>query len=40
VHENFTGQKAEDVNWRAARMAEMFQYKIEYYRNNPAKPIL
>ena len=40
VDENFTGEKAEEAKWRAARMAEMFQYKIEYYRNNPAKSIL
>jgi hemoglobin len=40
VDENFTGEKAEEAKWRAARMAEMFQYKIEYYRNNQTKPIL
>ncbi len=40
VDENFTGEKAEEAKWRAARMAEMFLYKIEYYRNNPAKPLL
>lgn len=40
VDENFTGEKAEEAKWRADRMAEMFQYKIEYYRNNQTKPIL
>ena len=40
VDENFTGEKAEEAKWRAARMAEMFQYKIEYYRNNQTKPII
>lgn len=40
VDENFKGQKAEEVKWRATKMADMFRMKIEYYRNNPAKPIL
>ena len=40
IDENFTGEKADEAKWRAARMAEMFQYKIEYYRNNQTKPIL
>ncbi len=40
VDENFTGEKAEEAKWRASKMAEMFLYKIEYYRNNSAKPIL
>ncbi len=40
VDENFSGQKAEEAKWRADKMAEMFQYKIEYYRNNSTKPIL
>lgn len=36
----FDGDKANEAKWRAARMAEMFQYKIEHYKNNPAKPIM
>lgn len=40
VDEHFTGEKANEVKWRAERMAEMFLYKIDYYRNNPLKPIL
>ena len=36
VEENFTGEKAEEAKWRAARMADMFQVKIDYYRNHPA----
>jgi hemoglobin len=35
----FDGTKADEAKWRAAKMAEMFLSKIEYYRNNPAKPI-
>lgn len=40
LDENFSGEKTEEAKWRAAKMAEMFHYKIEYYKNNPAKQIL
>lgn len=40
VDEHFTGEKAAQAKWQGQRMAEMFQYKIEYYRNNSVKPIL
>lgn len=36
----FTGEKAERAKWQGARMAEMFQIKIQYYRNNNATPLL
>lgn len=39
LDEHFTGEKAEEAKWRAGKMAEMFQYKINYYRNNSAKPL-
>jgi len=35
VNELFTGDKAEEAKWRAAKMAEMFEHKINYFRNNP-----
>lgn len=35
----FTGEKAEEAKWRAGKMAEMFHYKIEYYKNHSIKPI-
>lgn len=35
IDEHFTGNKSTEAKWRAAKMAEMFQYKIEYYRDNP-----
>jgi hemoglobin len=38
--ELFTGQKAKEALWRADKMAEMFQYKIEHYKNNPMKSLL
>jgi hemoglobin len=40
LDEFFVGEKAEEAKWRGSRMAEMFMYKIDYYRNNNAKPLL
>ncbi|RYF21113.1 MAG: group III truncated hemoglobin [Flavobacteriales bacterium] len=40
IDEFFAGEKAEDAKWRGDRMAEMFMYKIEYYRSNNATPLL
>ena len=40
VDSNFAGKKAEEAKWRAAKMAQMFQMKIEYYMNSQAKPLL
>lgn len=35
VDELFTGVKAEEAKWRAAKMAEMFEAKITHIKNNP-----
>lgn len=35
-----TGKLAEEAKWRSNKMAEMFLYKIEYYKANSAKPII
>lgn len=35
VEENFSGDKAQEAQWRAEKMAQMFQFKIDYFRNNP-----
>jgi len=40
VDAHFSGEKAEEAKWRAARMADLFQSKIEYYRENAVKPIV
>ncbi len=40
VDELFIGEKAEKIKWQGARMAELFQSKIEYYKNNSAMPLL
>ena len=40
VNSHFTGAKADEAKWRAAKMSEMFQYKLAYYRKNPAQPLI
>ncbi|TXJ22462.1 MAG: group III truncated hemoglobin [Chitinophagaceae bacterium] len=40
IDEHFTGAKADEAKWRGDKMAVMFLSKIEYYRNNSAKPLL
>jgi len=33
----FTGEKANEAKWRAKKMAQMFQFKKEYFDANPKK---
>lgn len=33
IHELFKGEKAEEAVWRANKMAEMFEIKIDHFRN-------
>ena len=40
IDELFNGEKATEAKWRAGKMAEMFQSKLEHYRKNPLKNIL
>ena len=40
LDEQFTGEKAEEAKWRAEKMAQMFQSKIDHYRNSTAKPLV
>ncbi len=35
----FEGEKANEAKWRAGKMAEMFNYKINYIRENNSTPI-
>ena len=35
IDELFTGEKANEAKWRAGKMAEIFESKIEFYRNYP-----
>lgn len=34
LRELFSGEKADEALWRAEKMAQMFQFKIDYFRNN------
>ncbi|MEZ5054046.1 MAG: group III truncated hemoglobin [Chitinophagales bacterium] len=36
----FAGTRAERAKWQGERMATMFLYKINYYRDNTASPLL
>lgn len=40
VDELFIGEKAKEAKWRAGKMAEMFEYKIRYIRENGGKPLI
>ena len=40
VDELFEGEKADRAKWQGSRMAEMFQFKIEYYQGNNLKPLM
>lgn len=39
IQENFEGKIADEALWRANKMAEMFLFKINYYRESSATPI-
>ena len=39
IDEQFAGPIADEAQWRAGKMAEMFNYKIEYFRNANQKPL-
>lgn len=32
----FEGERASEAKWRADKMAVLFHYKIQYYRDNPS----
>lgn len=40
INEHFEGEKAEEARWRANKMAEMFQFKIDHYRKSGLKPLI
>lgn len=40
VDEHFAGETADRAKWQGQRMAEMFNFKIDYYRNSSVHPIL
>lgn len=40
VDTHFEGPKADEAKWRAGKMAEMFNYKIQFIRSNPNRTIV
>lgn len=40
LEELFSGEIAAEAMWRANKMAAMFQYKIEHFKNNPSKSLI
>ena len=40
IDELFIGPIAEDAKWRAGKMAELFESKIEYFKGNPFKSLI
>lgn len=40
VDEKFEGKKAEEAKWRAVKMAEMFQYKIEHQKGGNSTSLI
>lgn len=36
----FEGEKANEAKWRAGKMAELFNYKIEYFKNARHQPLI
>lgn len=40
LHQLFSGEIADEAMWRANKMATMFQYKIDHYRNNSSKSLI
>ncbi|MEO7445899.1 MAG: group III truncated hemoglobin [Ferruginibacter sp.] len=40
LKELFSGEKADEALWRANKMAQLFEIKIEHYRNQPFEPLV
>ncbi len=40
INDHFVGEKAEEAKWRASKMSEMFQYKLDYYKNNSSQSLI
>jgi hemoglobin len=40
ISELFCGEKAHEAIWRAGKMAQMFQIKIDYFRNQKTTPLM
>ena len=40
INDHFVGEKAEEAKWRASKMSAMFQYKLDYYKNNSSQSLI
>ncbi len=40
LDEHFEGEIADEAKWRSSKMAEMFHFKIQHFRNLGAKPLV
>lgn len=40
LNEHFSGKVADEALWRANKMAEMFQYKLQAFRNNSNRSLI
>ena len=40
LSEHFSGKTAEEAIWRAGKMAEMFQYKLQAFRSNQNRSLI
>ncbi|HSQ44202.1 MAG TPA: group III truncated hemoglobin [Ginsengibacter sp.] len=40
IDDLFTGTIAEEAKWRAGKMAELFESKIEYFKGSPFKSLV
>ena len=40
IDEQFEGEKADEAKWRATKMAEMFEVKINFLRNSNQVPLV
>jgi hemoglobin len=40
IDDSFQGEKAGEAKWRASKMAEMFEAKIEYYKNHGSRNLV
>lgn len=39
IDEHFYGKVADEARWRAGKMAEMFNFKIQHFKNSQASPL-
>jgi len=40
ISEHFSGKTADEAMWRAGKMAEMFQYKLQAFRSNQNRSLI